>query len=252
MVLGWVVALLWGVCVASIAASPDFAPAPASFEETPPPQIEWSQELISPEAPNPERDNKQNIDLGKVASAMQAERSSESGAAPISERRSTSQAREISYLKAAAALLFVLGLVVVSGYFAKKFSPHSKLLRGVSLADVLGRIYLSPRASLHFVRTGGRVLVIGVTPTQINLVAEFDAAAFEETENVTAEEQEGAEEKRSRFAQLLTMIRSRAEDKKQAEEQAAILPDDSLKALREEIVRLQHYVKEMSRSETKM
>ena len=54
---------------------------------------------------------------------------------------------------------------------ARRFGKNSPLLAGASLGKILGRVYLSPKASLHYVETGGRVLLVGVTPTAMSLVA---------------------------------------------------------------------------------
>lgn len=230
----------------------DTMPENPRFEETPPPAIDLKTEEARDLPPHISEPAARNIDLGKVASEMTTDRR---GAQMPPENQVSkipgAPAREVSYLKATGALLLVLGLIILSGYVIKRFAPHTGLMRGTSLGEVLGRIYLNPRATLHFVRSGGRVLVIGVTPAQISLVAEFDASAFEETVSSKQEELEQPDETRkSRFAQLLSRLRSQSEEPKP--EESPIITDESLHALREEIVRLQQYVKEMSRGETKV
>jgi flagellar biogenesis protein FliO len=71
------------------------------------------------------------------------------------------------------AVLLILYIAVM------RWGKRSPFLAGASLGRVLGRVYLNPKASLHYVESGGRVLVVGVTPTSMSLIAEFDAAAFD-------------------------------------------------------------------------
>ncbi len=79
-----------------------------------------------------------------------------------------------------AELLNVVALIL--GVFAglRKFGKGSPIFAGVHLGRVIGRVGLTPRASLYFVRTGGRILLIGVTPNTISAVAEFDEASYQE------------------------------------------------------------------------
>jgi flagellar biogenesis protein FliO len=83
-------------------------------------------------------------------------------------------------LRGIAATAFVLGLILLLGYIARRFGGKSPLLAGVGLGSVIGRVYLAKGAALYYVRTGGRVLVVGVTNNTISLVGEFDAAAFDD------------------------------------------------------------------------
>lgn len=232
---------------ATYAFAQDKSASETPFEETPPPQIHLGDNGQIPSTqPNvPER--KGHIDLNKVGAAMQTGRAE----TPAANSSTSSQdRREVSYVKAFGALLLVLALIVLGGYLLRRFSPKTSLLKGLSLADILGRVYLNPRATLYFVRTGGRVLIIGATPTQISLVAEFDASVFQEMEEKQPQKEAELQEKKNSFARLLALVRhrTREEESKQQENQT----EDSIKALHEEIVRLQQYLKEMSRSENQL
>lgn len=238
--------LVWAL--PAICASPqDKSASQTPFEETPPPQIHLEDNGQGPENRPGSDERKGNIDLNKVGAAMQTERAE----TPSDTRTSRPQDRsEVSYIKAFGALLLVLALIVLGGYLLRRFSPKASLLKGLSLADILGRVYLNPRATLYFVKTGGRVLVIGVTPAQINLVAEFDASAFQEVEEKPSETEADAQEKKNSFARLLALVRHRTrEEEVQRHENQT---EDSIKALHEEILRLQQYLKEMSRSENQL
>ncbi|MCC6795536.1 MAG: FliO/MopB family protein [Candidatus Hydrogenedentes bacterium] len=87
-----------------------------------------------------------------------------------------------SLMKSVAALCFVLFLILALYYLLNRYGKKSPLFAGTSLGTILGRVYLSPKAELHFVRVKDRVLVVGVTANEVSRVAEFDAAMFEESQ----------------------------------------------------------------------
>ena len=82
-------------------------------------------------------------------------------------------------LRTLAVLLVLCGLIMLGGWAIRKFGGRTALLSGQNLGNVIGKVYLEPRASLMYVKTGGRVLVLGVTPQNINPVAEFEESVFE-------------------------------------------------------------------------
>jgi flagellar biogenesis protein FliO len=128
-------------------------------------------------------------------------------------------------------------LILLATYFLKRFGRRSPLLAGSTLAEVLGKVYLAPRVCLHFVRTGGRVLVIGVTQQAIAVVAEFDAEAFERATETNSEKPalEGAES-------FLAQLRATMQATTQAEPAAG--EDAEIAALRKDVQRLQQYLEE--------
>jgi flagellar biogenesis protein FliO len=147
----------------------------------------------------------------------------------------------------------------------RKFGGRTPILAGARLGVVLGRIYLSPRASLYFVRTGGRVLVVGITQNTIALVSEFDADAFD---SVPAAEAPAQAERASTEADRKTMesgkrflSQLKASTRAMHQEFAPRLPDElkrderadapsvDLEALRQDILRLQEHLKEELREE---
>ena len=139
------------------------------------------------------------------------------------------------YARVIGGLAFVCGCIILLGYLARKYGKRTPLLAGQNLGAVLGRIYLSPRASLHYVRSGGRILVVAVTQNNASLITEFDAERFEEFEAEAASS--NAEPGASSFLSQL----------RKTSEQAADSPpavDDDLVSLRGDIQRLQHYLKE--------
>lgn len=130
-------------------------------------------------------------------------------------------------LQAFFVLCVLCGIIILGGYLLRRFGKNTPLLAGGRLGEVIGRVHLAPRASLHYVRTGGRVLVVGVTPNAIHTVAEFDAEAFADE----APEAAAPDAPVDFLAQLKSA-------------QASPKPgDDDLGALRSEVQQLQAYLR---------
>jgi flagellar biogenesis protein FliO len=85
-------------------------------------------------------------------------------------------------IRAAGVLLAICGIIVLMGYAARRFGGKTPLLAGTALGRPMGRLYLDPKTVLHFVETGGRVLVIGASQGSIALITEFEAEAFNAAE----------------------------------------------------------------------
>lgn len=133
-------------------------------------------------------------------------------------------------LRAAAALAAVLALIYLLVFVSKRMGKNTPLFGGASLARVLGKVYLAPKACLHFVETGGKVLVVGVVPNAISVVAEFDADSFEyEDEGRGRPGKENGEEDGAFISHLRSRVRG---------------PDDDLAGIRGDIQRLQGYIEE--------
>lgn len=216
-----------------------------AFEATAAPSLDYYvQEPAQIDTP-PKPKERSNIDLEKVGQEMRAARGQP--ASPELDTVAPPPKGSLSYLKAASALLLVLGLIVALSYILRRFGARTPLLKGMQLGQVMGRIYLSPRATLHFVRTGGRVLVVAITPAHISLVAEFDAAAFEQ--ELQQESPPAVDESARGFARLMSLIRSRTAGT--SAENDRLSAEESIAALRADILRLQEYIKDMSRSGSK-
>jgi flagellar biogenesis protein FliO len=80
-------------------------------------------------------------------------------------------ARESAW-KMFVALLIVLALICISVFVLKRVMGGRPVFLDQRLGRVIGRIHLSPKAVLYLVKIGGKVLVVGTTPTAITLVAE--------------------------------------------------------------------------------
>ncbi len=136
-------------------------------------------------------------------------------------------------------LCVVCGLILLGGYLARRMGRHSPLLAGPRLGAVLGRVHLAPKVTLHYVKTGGRVLIVAVTPNAVSLVADFDAEKFE----AAAPEAtfEAASQTAAQPATFLDQLQAIARQGAAAEE------EDDLAALRGDLQRLQRYLQEGSR-----
>jgi len=143
-----------------------------TFSETPPPELELTD--LPPGEPDP---NAARIDGIAAEMARQGDQeTSEGGGGAQPEDRSALRL----FGQAAVALLVVLGMILLAYYLLNRFGSRTPLLAGAKLGTIMGRVALSPKAYLYFVRTADRVLVVGWTPTSINRVAEYDVADFRE------------------------------------------------------------------------
>ena len=149
-------------------------------------------------------------------------------------------------LRGLFALCVVLALILLAYYVARRWGKKVPLLAGASLGTVLGRIHLERGSTLHFVRTGGRVLIVGVNGNAVSLVSDFDAAAFENFEAVSEEEPEAAPpfNPDSFLAQLQASSQAMGHTMEMEQTQ---VDDDEIAALRGDIQRLQRYLREEAR-----
>jgi flagellar biogenesis protein FliO len=225
-----------------------------TFEQTAPPPLTYE--------PNPETEAKEpaprDEKLEEVAVELdRMERASADESAPEAPRSATGWS---NYWRVFMWLLVMVAFIILLGWLMRKFGGRTPILAGARLGAVLGRIYLAPRASLFFVRTGGRVLVVGVTQHDIALVSEFDADAFDsvaaaeapaQAERVSSEADRKAMESGKRFlSQLKASTRAMHQEPAEARrDDRAEAPSVDLEALRQDILRLQEHLKEELREE---
>lgn len=141
-----------------------------------------------------------------------------------------------------AALSFVIALILFVFYFIRRVGKKTSLLAGPELGAVLGRIHLARGSALHFVRAGGRILVVGVTNNAMSLIAEFDSDAFGNESEETADSGDGNAFNPDQF---LDQLRSSSMAMKK--DPAQPVKDDEIDSLRSDIQRLQEYLREESR-----
>jgi len=219
------------------ASQEDVAPAPEKFEETPPPSVD----LVSPVTPAPSAP----VKVPEYFKAHQAVWTEDTASAAPSASPAESPERAIGaslardVLQWLVYLFFICGFIILAGYLIKRLGRRSRLLAGLRYGEVLGRLHLAPRVSLHFVKTGGRVLVVGITQSNVSLLTEFDAEVFE------AAVQEAASETPPEAADsggFVAQLRASA-----LKETGTSAVDDDLAALRGDIQRLQQYLQKGGR-----
>lgn len=163
----------------------------------------------------------------------------------------TSRGFGINGLRALGSLLLVLALIAGLTYLLKRYGRKTALFAGASLGKSLGKMYLAPRVSLHFVETGGKVLVIGVNSNSLTPVASFEALEFHAVVEAAARASEQAPEQAAsaspsgRDAGFLAELRSVMQDmegKPHSAQGGGFVPSGDareLAALRGEVQRLQ-------------
>ena len=210
---------------------------PTPGEETPPAEPP-SAEQHQVEQPVPEWFKEAQESIGE---AMDEEASSaaETDSAASTEDESGSRGLGQNIAQSFVALLVVLALILLCVYLLKRFGKQTPLLAGSSLGTVLGRIYLSPKASLHFVKVRNTVLVVGVTPAGMSSIARLDASLFEEASGKSATS--SAPNAPGSFLAHLKSSRQTGTPKDAENE------DDEIAALRGDLARLQQYLQETSR-----
>lgn len=139
------------------------------------------------------------------------------------------------YLRWIMSICLVVAGILVLGIGAKRLGSNTPLLAGSQFGKVLGRLYLERGVSLHFVRTGGRVLVVGVTSGAVSIVGEFDADTFSGTDEESADEDGQNEDFMKQLEISAGKMSSRAE---------VYEVDDELASLRRDVERLQGYLRD--------
>lgn len=74
------------------------------------------------------------------------------------------------------SLVLIIGLIYLSLFLLKKSSLGLKKNRAGNSIQVLERCYISPKKGIFIVKVGSKLLALGVTETQINLLSELDSS----------------------------------------------------------------------------
>lgn len=141
------------------------------------------------------------------------------------------------------ALCVTLAAILLCLAAWKRWGRRGPQLGGHELARVVGRVGLSPQASLHFVQVNGEVLVVGVTPQQVNLLKTLDVADLEIAPApvvASAPQEAPLREPAARFLEQLKETRAAL-----GVEPAPV--DEDLDKLKGELQRLKQYFQESSR-----
>jgi len=164
-----------------------------------------------------------------------------STAAPSATPAKTSEKGWNTYIpRTLMGLCMVCGMILLGGVLFRKYGRNTPLLAGQRLGVVLGKVHLTPKASLHYVKSGGKVIVVGLTQNQLSPVAEFDAEAFESAlEAEAVSPGKAANTAVSFLDQLRTQVRN--------ETGISARGDEDLTELRGDLQRLQRYLQESAR-----
>jgi len=71
-------------------------------------------------------------------------------------------------------LLAVLAMIVAAALVVKRFLPGRRLWTGSGVLEIVTRTPLSPKQSLVLVKIGRHLVLVGVTPEQINTLCLVD------------------------------------------------------------------------------
>lgn len=139
-------------------------------------------------------------------------------------------------LRTAMWLGVICAAIILLSLLLRKAGRRTPLLAGQQFGSVLGRLYLTPKTALHFVRSGDRVLVIGVTQNAVSLITEFDAESFLAPEDKRESENTAPHGFISRLQGNLVRM-----------DRAGVSDDDDIAALRSDIERLREHLQERVR-----
>ncbi len=141
-------------------------------------------------------------------------------------------------------LSVVLAMILILYYLARRYGKNMPALSGYQLGQVVGQVHLTRTATLHYVKSGGRILVIGVNDGGVNLVAEYDESAFATISG--APPVQGQFDPDSFVDELKQQTAvMRGEDT--LTNKSEVFQDDDISALRGDINRLQDYLQEENR-----
>ncbi len=138
------------------------------------------------------------------------------------------------------SLCVVLALILLCTWAVKRFGARTPLLAGTSLGTVLGKVYLTPKVALHFVKVRNVVLVIAVNPNGVSTIAQLNAALFDDITLPSP-----AEQQNDRQLDFLSHLTGAAADSAPA--RSTDSEDDEIAALKGDIARLQQYLQETTR-----
>lgn len=137
----------------------------------------------TPTAPTAETKTDVAPDMAGILDAVGAEMEKAEGTAAAAAQTPAKATLEpksglASLLQGIYALVIVLLLIGAAYALLMRLRRHAPMLGGGEFASVVGRLHLDTRFALHFVRVGDKVLLLGVTAQNINILEAFDAATF--------------------------------------------------------------------------
>lgn len=73
-----------------------------------------------------------------------------------------------------SSLAVVVGLFFLVSWLAKRSSPKGAIILPAEVLEVLGRTPLAPRRQLHVVRFGNKLVLLSITPSGVEPLAEIE------------------------------------------------------------------------------
>lgn len=231
----WFAAGLMALAAIAVAQEPSGQP----FDKTEAPALDLPK-YAPPETPAADQDALEKV--RQVQAQMDA-----AEAQPQPRRtdavQDPSMARDT--LRTIASLCLVLALIVAVAYLLRRFGKRTPLLAGAELGQLAGKVYLSPRVCLHYVRTGGKMLIVGVTPNAMSPIAEFDEAAFPAVS--AAQPPQSTVPEPSRAESFLAELQASLHAQEKPEPATPPSEEAELDALRRDVLRLQQYLEGRTR-----
>jgi flagellar biosynthetic protein FliO len=99
-------------------------------------------------------------------------------------------------LKVMASVAVLLGLLYAGVYGMKRFSTRNRSALDPDAITVLHRRHLAPKRTIYVVKVGGKVMVVGVTDTNINHLADLTP---EDLEGMKTAEESGGKDFKKHF-----------------------------------------------------
>lgn len=233
--------------VESLPESPDEAPAAApdtqEIETAPAREDDWVEQSTGIVAPS--EAGTRAID--SLNAYMDGEEPSANSDAAADESVFPDPSENLldAFFSMLRGLTIVLALMFFLYYLARRFGKKMPVLAGSQLGNLMGTLHLSKDSSLHFVKTGGRVLVIGVNAHSMSPIAEFDAVTFDGLDAVEGASDEFSPD--SFLSQLQTQSSLLNSANQDDQDELSEVEDDDITALRGDIHRLQQYLRDESR-----
>lgn len=107
-------------------------------------------------------------------------------------------------------LMLIVAMIFGVLYFLKKFVYNRKDLLGKNKAiNVLSTTFIAPKKSLLLVEALDRVLILGVTDNQMNLITEIPKSEYSEYLNNSDEQKPAGSQPAGQFSDILTKILKR-------------------------------------------
>lgn len=151
-----------------------------------------------------------------------------------------------SYVQGLLALAFVVALILVVYWAARRWGKNVPILAGAHLGKVLGRVYLDRGTALHFVQVGEKVLLVGANANSVSLLGEFSAAVFN-GESAPKNAMSSAVAVPFNPDSFLAELKSRSAQFASSPERGGRAEEDEIASLRGDIQRLQRYLREENR-----